>query len=272
MDENSEPTGVKAVERALDVLSCFTLDAPEMGLVEISTQTGLSKATVHRLLATLSLKKFVEQDPSSSRYRLGTKLMELGSVARSQMNYLDKAGPILRDLVYEVDETVAVAVLDGAHHVCMWVQEPARPVRVTTAVGVRRPCYFGAAGMLLLAYQPEVVLDEILPSDKLEAFTVWSTTDPQEYRRRLRTVREQGYALERGEAFGDVAATAAPIFDHLGRMVAAPGIIAPTHRMPDDRLPDLLKKLTDAAYRISLELGAPRSLLPGSFALPGHRA
>lgn len=196
--------------------------------------------------------------------------MELGAIARSQMNYLDKAGPILRELVYEIDETVAVAVLDGADHVCTWVVEPARPIRVTTALGVRRHCYFGAAGLVLLAYQPDRVLDEILPSDRLEAFTVWSLTNPAEYRRRLRAVRDQGYAIERGEAFSDVTALAAPIFDHRGRMLAAPGIVAPTHRVPDDRVESLIKKLVEAATRISLDLGAPQGVLPGSFALPGR--
>ncbi len=271
MEEVSgEPTAVKAVEKALEILGCFTLDTPEMGLAEISSTTGLSKATVHRLLATLAMKKFVEQDPSNSRYRLGVKLLELGAVARSHASYLDKAGPILRELVYEVDETVAVAVLDGATHVCTWAAEPSRPIRVTTAVGVRRPCYLGSAGLVLLAYQPEQVLDEILPSDRLEAFTVWSVTDPQEYRRRLKMVREQGYAIERGEAFSDVAAVVAPIFDYRGRMVAAPGIIVPTHRLSDERMRDLLKKLLEATAKISQELGAPSHVLPDLSVLPGR--
>jgi DNA-binding IclR family transcriptional regulator len=121
---------------------------------------------------------------------------------------------------------------------------------------VHRPCYFGAAGLVLLAYQPESVLDEILPADKLEAFTVWSITNPADYRRRLIGVREHGYAIERGEAFPDVTALAAPIFDHQGNMVAAAAIVAPTHRVPDDRIATLLQKLLEATGAISRELGA----------------
>ena len=37
-------TGVKAVKRALDLLSCFTLEVPELSLVEICSKTGLPKA------------------------------------------------------------------------------------------------------------------------------------------------------------------------------------------------------------------------------------
>ena len=143
-------------------LSCFTLETPRVEFIEICAQTGLPKATVHRLLATLAQADYVVQDPATSMYRLGHKFMVMGAIARSQINYLNKAEPIFQQLVPEIDETVAVASLDGDHHVCTLVVEPERPVRVTTTVGVRRPCYFGAAGLVLLAYQPESVLDEIL--------------------------------------------------------------------------------------------------------------
>jgi len=252
-------TGVKAVKRALDVLSCFSQEFPELSLLEICSQTGLPKATVHRILATLAHADFVVQDPSTSIYRLGHKLMVMGAIARSQINYLDKAETVFQDLVPDIDETVAVASLDGDHHICTLVVEPERSVRVTTTVGVRRPCYFGAAGLVLLAYQPDSILDEILPADKLEAFTVWSITDPANYRRRLSSVREHGYAIEKGEAFPDVTALAAPIFDYQGKVVAAAAIVAPTHRVPDDRIYVLLNKLTEATSRISRELGASQN-------------
>ncbi len=260
MDELSDGTmGVKAVKRALDVLSCFTLEAPELSLVEICAQTGLPKATVHRLLATLAQADYIVQDPDTSIYRLGHKFLVMGAIARRQINYLNKAEPIFQQLVPEIDETVAVASLDGDHHVCTLVVEPERPVRVTTTIGVRRPCYFGAAGLVLLAYQPDSVLDKILPAGKLEAFTVWSVTDAADYRRRLYSIREHGYAIEKGEAFPDVTALAAPIFDHQGKVVAAAAIVAPTHRVPDDRVGVLLNKLIDATCRISRQLGASQA-------------
>jgi len=264
-DDAKSTTEVKGVKRALDVLSCFTLETPELSLAEICSRTELPKATVHRLLTTLAQAKFVIQDEETSKYRLGYMMMVMGEIARSQVNYLTKAEPILKELVYDIDETVAVASLDGDHHVCTMVVEPERSVRVTTAVGTRRQCYFGSAGLLLLAYQPSTVVDEILPTDKLEAFTVWSTTDPSEFRRRLVGVREHGYAIEKGEAFPDVTGLAAPIFDHEGKIVATASIVAPTHRVPDERIGQLLKKIVDATTQISRELGAPQAISQESF-------
>jgi DNA-binding IclR family transcriptional regulator len=253
-------TGVKAVKRALDVLACFSLESPEMSLLDISAQTGLPKATVHRLLATLAQEDYIVQDPATSTYSLGHKLLVLGAIAKRKITYLIKAEPIFRELVPRIDETVVVASLDGDHHVCTLVVEPERSIRVTTSVGIHRPCYFGAAGLVLLASLPDSELDEILPADKLEAFTVWSTTSPEDYRRRLHSVREHGYAIERGEGFPDVTAIAAPIFDHQGNVVAAAAIVAPTHRVPDDRIAVLLQCLLEATGQISRELGATQNI------------
>lgn len=257
MDEFTNGTsGVKAAKRALEVLSCFTLECPELSLVEICAKTSLPKATAHRLLATLIQEDYVVQDPVTTTYSLGHKLLVLGAIARKKINYLQKAEPIFQELVTEIDETIAVASLDGDHHVCTMVVEPERSIRVTTSVGVHRLCYFGASGQVLLAYQPDTILDEVLPADKLQAFTVWSITNPSDYRRRLVSVREHGYAIEKGEAFADVTALAAPIFDHQGNIVAAAAIVAPTHRVPDDRIITLLQKLLEATGRISRALGA----------------
>jgi IclR family KDG regulon transcriptional repressor len=99
----------------------------------------------------------------------------------------------------------------------------------------------------------------------LEAFTVWSMTDPSDYRRRLSSIREHGYAIEKGEAFPDVTAMAAPILDFQGKIVAAAAIVAPTHRVPDDRIGILLNKLTEATNQISRELGASQGIPLASF-------
>ena len=64
---------VRAVERALDILMCFTKDS-ELALTEISTLIGLHKSTVHRLLTTLEDKGFVVRNKETEKYRLGLKI------------------------------------------------------------------------------------------------------------------------------------------------------------------------------------------------------
>lgn len=254
--------GVKAVERALDVLCCFTLEAPQRGVSEISEELGLSKGAVHRLLTALKSRRCVDHDPVTGKYQLGTKVLELAGVLYSnRLSYGERARPHLQRLVDDINETVVVNSFDGDSHLCTLVIDASRPVRFFTRVGVRRLPYFGAAGQVLLAWESKEVLERILPPDKLEAFTLWSITDPEDYLRRLRQVREQGYALDKGETFPDVTGMSAPIFDHNGKVVATATIVAPSHRVPDDRIPTLIEKLRQATANISLEMGAPPSLV-----------
>jgi DNA-binding IclR family transcriptional regulator len=259
---NGESAGVRAVERALDILSCFTVESPQRGVSEIAEATGLSKGAVHRLLMALKSRRCVDSDPASGKYQLGTKLLELAGVLyANRLSYQEKARPHLQRLVEEINESVVVNALDGDSHICTLVIDAARPFRFFSRIGVRRPPHFGAAGQVLLAWQSKEMLEQILPSDKLEAFTLWSITRPDDYLRRLEQVREQGYALDKGETFQDVTGLSAPIYDHNGEVVAAATIVAPTHRVPDDRIPVLIERLLRATARISIELGVSPALL-----------
>ena len=69
---------VRAVERALDILLCFT-GASELTLTEIATRVQLHKSTVHRLLASLEGKGFIMRDEATDKFRLGYRLWELSA-------------------------------------------------------------------------------------------------------------------------------------------------------------------------------------------------
>jgi DNA-binding Lrp family transcriptional regulator len=62
---------VRAVERALDILLCFSTEEPIQSLTQIAESVNLSKPTVHRLLASLEKKQFIAKDQATSQYRLG---------------------------------------------------------------------------------------------------------------------------------------------------------------------------------------------------------
>ena len=253
--------GMKAVQRAIDILSCFTVETPERGVSEVGEALGLSKGSVHRLLTALKSRQCVDQDPDSGKYRLGTKLLELAAVLQAdRLIYLDKARPTLERLAEEVNETVVVNVLDGDSHLCTAVIDAPRPVRFFSRAGLRRRPYFGAAGQVLLAWQSEEMLKRILPVT-LETFTGSSITNRDDYLRRLRQVRQRGHAVDRGETFPDVTGLGAPIFDHKGATLASVTIVAPTHRLADDRLPPLLDRLHKATATISAALGAPAEMI-----------
>ena len=72
MATKEKPQTVGAVERAADVLNAFTdLDGANAGVTELSERLGLSKAVVHRILASLRARGFIDLDEQTRRYSLG---------------------------------------------------------------------------------------------------------------------------------------------------------------------------------------------------------
>lgn len=61
---------VRAVDRALDILLCFT-QGTDFAMTEIAEKVGLHKSTVHRMLATLEERGFLERNRLTDRYHLG---------------------------------------------------------------------------------------------------------------------------------------------------------------------------------------------------------
>ena len=67
---------IRAVERALAVLWCFSRNTPELTLTQIAEQVGLNKSTAHRLLATLNQNRFLQRDTATGAYRPGPRLVQ----------------------------------------------------------------------------------------------------------------------------------------------------------------------------------------------------
>lgn len=243
-----------SLHRALNVLEAFTLDTPELGITELSATLRVPKSTIHRILVNLERRGYVRQNPRTGKYRLGAKLWELGAVAVNSLNLRDVARQYLEQLARETGETINLAMLDGLDS--LYVDEiPSRhPVRAHSYIGSRAPLHAAATGKAMLAHRPDV-LDGLLAA-KLAPLTEHTIVDPTRLERELKAVREQGYALNRGEWRPGVCAAAAPLRDHTDQVVAALGVSGPDTRLGRERLRELGVLVREMAAKLSRDLGA----------------
>lgn len=125
----------RAVDRALDILLCFKRDEPTLTLTQITERVGLPKSTVHRLLATLERKRFVQRIEENGSYRLGWKLLELGFSVLENSNLHREVVPYMQRLVAEYRETVDLGILDGNSVLYLQVIESPQRVKISSAPG-----------------------------------------------------------------------------------------------------------------------------------------
>ena len=90
---------VRAVERAVDVLMCFTRDRPALSVTELERTLALSRPTLYRLLHTLEGKGFIRSFGDPQRFRLGHRAIELGEAASARLDVARVAEPLGRSRV-----------------------------------------------------------------------------------------------------------------------------------------------------------------------------
>jgi IclR family transcriptional regulator, KDG regulon repressor len=254
MAKDPNDYNVRAVERALQILSCFDDQHQERGISEIAQAVDLHKATAHRIVTTLVNYGYLERAGDGQKYRLGLVLPELGFKVIRRMDLRREALPHMLQLVEQWDETCDLSVFDQGQVFYVEVVKGNRALSIAAAVGQRLPAYCTASGKLFLAYLPNDALESYL-SRPLISYTENTITSKEELLKRLKTIRSQGYAVDKEEMEEGVYAIAAPICNDQGKMVAAMSVPSPVSRLDDEREVEIIESLKQAALNISRRLG-----------------
>ena len=246
--------GLKSLRKAIRVLECFSLQEPRLPLTDIAHKVGLPLSTAHRILTTLRTVGIVEQEGDRDLYRLGLKLLELGSMVLANMEVHREALPCIEALVRETGETVHLGVFDGSQVVSIEKMDSPHGLASHVTIGKGAPAYCTGVGKALLAFQPEAVVEQVCRLG-LTAYTPQTITDPVKLRKDLAQVRALGYAVDNAEHQPDVRCVAAPIRNHSGNVVASLSISGPASRIPRNRITSLATRVREVTARLSARLG-----------------
>ena len=246
---------IAAVERAIDVLLLFGLGGKgDLGVTEISSELGLSKAAVHRILTSLRSRDLIAVDTGTRRYQLGPAALGLGRAYLQRIDVRSMAAPELAWLSAESLETATLSIRTG--DVRMYVDQviPDREVRMEVALGVPYPLHAGASSKAFLAFLTAGELDAYFARSGLSKMTDATVTDESALRAELAEIRQRGYALSFGERQAGAASAAAPVLDHDGRPGAVVSVSGPAERFRGevDRAVELLLESTS---RLSARMG-----------------
>jgi DNA-binding IclR family transcriptional regulator len=247
--------GTQALRRALSILNSFSKDTVELSLTDISKSLSLPKGTVHRLLSCLKYCDFIGQDETNLKYRLGWRLFELGACVDPLNLLKKKARPYLEELSEKSKEAVHIATLKEGD--IFYVDKVMGNYKMTmiTHIGLRLPAHVGGLGKSLLAFLSEEKLNKIIDSKELKKFTKNTLTDPNELKKALKKVKENGFAIDNEEVEIGLTCVGVPIRDLTGKVIAAISISGPTIRMSKDMMQQYTKMALETGGKISCALG-----------------
>lgn len=246
---------VQSVDRTLSILELISDYNEGLGITEISEKIELHKSTVHRLLGTLIYKGYVIQDQKNNKYRLTSKLFELGNKIIEDMDILKASKDYTEALMESLNEVVHVVIRDQYDIVYIDKVEADNNIRMASKVGRRSPLYCTSVGKAILAYVDEEEVLEIWNNSKIEKFTEKTITEYDAFRKELDKIKIQGFAEDDEENEPGVRCIGAPVFNFHGEVEGAISISGPAIRVTKDKIDEIAIEVKKYANLISRELG-----------------
>lgn len=247
------PEGVRAVERAMNILFALAASPEGLTLADLSRATGISIPTAHRLITALRNHRLVRETQ--------TGLQSLGSgtliLARGFLGGLDfrvEALPVLSELRETTSETCHLGTLASPHVVYVDKLDSTHSVRTVSRIGATVPAVTTALGRSILAYSDEQAVEAVIEATRAQ---LGIDIDAEQFRQELKKTRARGYGLDVEHNQAGVCCVGAPVFNQAADVIAGISVTIPSERFDKDRAGEMGLLVRASADRISEALGFP---------------
>lgn len=233
---------LKTLDNALEILKNFTYSEPAWGVRELAKKLNISHSIVYRVLATFEEHGFLVQNEETHKYELGIKFWEYGIIVKEKLNVTDLILPTMESLAAETGESIFLTWLDGLEGICLEIAESSQRVKCAVSIGSRTPLYAGASNKVIMAYLP-LEKQEAIIRQGLQEYTSHTIIRPDELRRNLEEIRNQGWCYSVGEYSEEVVGIAVPLFNSRGHVTGSITVAAPEYRFPQSKVKEVVDQL-----------------------------
>ena len=219
---------IQSVTHSLEVMDTLAQSSGEVGVTEIAKTLKLHKNNIFRILATLGLKGYVQQNPKTDAYSLGPACLKLGQSYLLSSDIVGRVRPILLDLNQEIRETVGFARMIGQTVHFPVSLSAGREVAVTPRQGKTFTASDCTVGRMLLAHHSNAEL-----------------TDAETKKHNdLRAKMKSGCFVE-SDKEAEVMTIAAPVYGVGNALLGGLEIMVPMHRANFNKLAPIICKSID---------------------------
>jgi IclR family transcriptional regulator, pca regulon regulatory protein len=220
----------RSLSDGLTMLSCFTVQRPELELEELAEQLQLSTAITELYVSTLIRAGYVEQD-EEQRYRIGPTAVNLGRVFLEGLPIRRQSLPLLKQLRDQTGHTVSLALLDGAEILYITRVHGHRRGQYDADLNLRSKTrvklQHTSAGRLLLAYLPEPERHAVSADLDLRPIGRGHRRALSKLHCELEHIRSAGFATTGAHPLEGVRTIAGPVRDRGGNAMAAIELTVP---------------------------------------------
>ncbi|MEM6407362.1 MAG: HTH-type transcriptional regulator BhcR [Pseudomonadota bacterium] len=256
-DSKTEQNTIKSLDRAMQVLEHLST-LPGVTLSELASDLDQSPATVYRVLVTLEGRGLVEFDAEMQLWHVGAQAFVVGARYLRRTSLVDRATPILKQLMAETGETANLAVPRDGTVVFVSQVECHHSIRAFFPPGSASPMHASGIGKALLSEMSPSERERVFRDRTLERFTKFTVTDLDQLAEEMQQTRARGFAIDDQEKNIGMRCIAAPVINWTGDAVAGISISGPRARIGDGEIAALAQSVMRAARDLSEALGAER--------------
>ncbi|MFW8596084.1 IclR family transcriptional regulator [Cribrihabitans neustonicus] len=246
------------VGKAMDILDIVVAFGRAVRFSEVLEASPYPKATLHRILQTLTSQGMLAYDTDRQVYVPGMRLVRIARHAWDQSSLAPMARPFLRTLAEDVGETVHLAQMENSRVVFIEKVTPEQGFQTMARPGRRSPAHCTGVGKVMLAFMDEARQREALERQLYQSFTPATHAGPDTLRSELEQIRAAGVAFDREEHEQGIISIAAPIHGSADRVIGAISVVTSAFRMS---LEDL-EKFQPALLRTAAQIGSEAAVWP----------
>ncbi len=251
---------VPPVERAIKLLRYIGNGNTCRNLSTASSELGINRTTLIRLIHTLLEQRFIEEVTEGTGFRLGVGLVTLGAQAIAGRDLVRTCQPVLQLLCEETAMSAHIGILDRTDIVYLSRVAPNSHLVSNIHVGARLPAHASSIGRAILAEMDANSIAVLFEGTTPEAVTAKTPTTVDAVIAQAVKDKAKGYAWSVGNYEAGIGSCGAAVFDHSGSVVGALNVSGPDNRFstPNDSA-NIRDAVCRAASKVSAQLSAPNS-------------
>ncbi len=246
MDTTSPRDGT--VGKALEILDCVAGFGRPVRYSEVLEQSAHPKATLYRLMQTLTNQGMLAYDSERHVYSLGLRLVRLAHTAWRESSLASIAAPFLDELA-RVGESIHLAQMDGGQVLFIDKRKTSARYETLAEAGRVAPSHCTGVGKAILAHLSPARLERALRQQSFMTYTPNTHETAESLMEELEQIRADGVAFDREEHELGIISIAAPILASNNHVLGAISIATSTNRLNLQELtqfrPELLSTASD---------------------------
>jgi DNA-binding IclR family transcriptional regulator len=245
---------IGSLAKGLNILELLS-DNETLTVTQVGKLMNINRASSHRFLSTLRELGYAEKD-ENSRYKLTSKLIEIGMKVLDRFEVRNIVHPFLQELSSKFNETINLGYFNGKEILTIDKIDSTEILRMDAGIGGREPAYCTSIGKAILAFLPDKQLEEYFKAIELTPLTPNTVTSKEKLKKELMHIKENGYAVDDEELCIGLRCVGAPVFDHRSHAKYALSIAGPAIRFGSKRVDEMQRELRTICERLSKSLGS----------------